>query len=396
MQRAFITGATGFIGGRLAELLHERHVPVTALVRSWSRAAGLARLGLTMKLGDIIDPDSLRSAMHGCDVVFHCAVDNRVGGDAHRRSSEDGTANVLRAALVAGVRRVVYLSSVAVHGYDPEPAAATEDAPARHTGDAYCDGKTDAEKIAREFHRGRGLPVVVLRPTIVYGPFGSWTVDTLAAVRERRMVLIDGGQGVCNSLYVDNLIEAMLAAADCADAIGEVFNISDAQPVTWRAFIEAHANALRETHFPLPEMSAAEINAARDRLRRAQRRPSTVARTMALMRNPNVRATLREIPLVDRSVELSKTVARGILPPPMRRWIRRNVLDERQPTIADARSTIVIPSEAEQRIQASRVVFSIEKARRILGYEPTIDFREGMRRTRTWIEWARLSEASAG
>lgn len=396
MRRAFITGATGFIGGRLAEVLHERRVPVTALVRSWSRAAGLARLGLTMKFGDITDPDSLRSAMKGCDVVFHCAVDNRVGGDAHKRSSDEGTANVMRAALVAGVQRVVYLSSVAVHGYHPEPAAATEDAPCCYSGDAYGDGKIDAEQTAREFHRDRGLPVIVLRPTIVYGPFGSWTIDTLAAVRERRMVLIDGGQGVCNSLYVDNLIEAMLAAAKCDDAVGEVFHISDAQPVTWRAFIEAHANALRETHLPLPEMSSDEINAARDRICRAQRRPSTVARTMALIRNPNVRATLREIPLVDRSVELSKTVARGILPPAMRRWIRRNVLDERNPATAGAGSAIVIPSEAEQQIRTSRVVFSIEKARRILGYEPAIDFEEGIRRTRTWIEWARLSEAQAG
>ena len=396
MRRAFITGATGFIGGRLAEVLHERHVPVTALVRSWSRAAGLARLGLTMKLGDITEPDSLRSAMKDCDVVFHCAVDNRVGGDAHKRSSGEGTANVMRAALESNVRRVVHLSSVAVYGYDTNAAGATEDAVCRFTGDSYCDGKIDAENAALDLHRQRDLPVVVLRPTIVYGPFGSWTVDTLAAVRERRMVLIDGGRGVCNSLYVDNLIEAMLAAAKCDDAVGKAFHISDAQPLTWRAFIEAHADGLRETHFPLPEMSADEINAGRDRLCRARRRPSTVARTMALMRSANVRATLREIPLVDRSVEVSKTVARSVLPPPMRRWIRRHMLDERSPATEDAASTMVIPSEAEQQIQTSRVAFSIAKARRILGYEPAIDFDEGMRRTRTWIEWARLSQAQTG
>ena len=114
------------------------------------------------------------------------------------------------------------------------------------------------------------------------------------------------------------------------------------------------------------------------------------------MRSANVRATLREIPLVDRSVEVSKTVARSVLPPPMRRWIRRHMLDERSPATEDAASTMVIPSEAEQQIQTSRVAFSIAKARRILGYEPAIDFDEGMRRTRTWIEWARLSQAQAG
>ncbi|MDR7518884.1 MAG: NAD-dependent epimerase/dehydratase family protein [Armatimonadota bacterium] len=69
--------------------------------------------------------------------------------------------------------------------------------------------------MALRFFKRHGLPVAILRPTIVYGPFGrSWTISTCALIREGRMVLVNGGVGICNSLYVDNLVHAMLLAAE--------------------------------------------------------------------------------------------------------------------------------------------------------------------------------------
>src|SRR5262249_208804 len=125
MKRVLITGATGFIGCRLAEILVQREVPVAALVRTWSNAARLARLPVALAAGDMLDLDSLRSAVKNCDVIIHCAVDNRAydagAAQEHRRSSQLGTANVLQAALEAHVERVVHLSSVAVYGYEAHP-----------------------------------------------------------------------------------------------------------------------------------------------------------------------------------------------------------------------------------------------------------------------------------
>src|SRR5262249_7428721 len=100
MKRVLITGATGFIGCRLAEVLVQHGVAVTGLVRTWANAARLTRLPVATVGGDLLDLDSVRAAMKGCDVVIHCAVDNRAydAGDAerHQLSSSVGTANVLR------------------------------------------------------------------------------------------------------------------------------------------------------------------------------------------------------------------------------------------------------------------------------------------------------------
>ncbi len=126
MKRILITGATGFIGGRLAEVAAQLDLQVVCLVRTWSRAARLSRLAAQMVQGDILDLESLRRALAGCDTVFHCAADNRASWDVHRRSSVQGTDSVMRAALETGARRVVHLSSIAVFGYKLRPDAATE------------------------------------------------------------------------------------------------------------------------------------------------------------------------------------------------------------------------------------------------------------------------------
>lgn len=400
MKRIFITGATGFIGGRLAEVACERNIPVVGLVRTWSHAARLARLPVRMAYGDVLDPDSLREAMKGCDVVFHCAVENRVGGQAHRRVSVEGTDNVMQAALEMGVKRVLHLSSAAVYSYRPGPDAATEEGAYRYSGDAYCDGKIDGEKVALRYCREHALPVTVLRPTIVYGPFGAYTVDTVALVQEGHMVLVDGGTGVCNSLYVDNLVEAMLLAAERDGAVGEVFHISDASPVTWKEYIEAHVRAIGDSYLPLPEMTAQEIAAAIQetaaaRTQMRNHHPSSLKRTLRLMRDPRTRQALRSIPVVERFVQAGEAMARMLLPAPTRRLLRQRLLSENTSDApsSSAQSTSPPPlSQAEVDMIATfdKVVFSIEKARRMLGYDPQIDFAEGMERTAAWIKWARL------
>lgn len=393
MRRIFITGATGFIGGRLAEIGCQLGIDIVALVRRWSRAARLARMPVGVAHGDILDLDSLRDGMKGCDVVFHCAIDSRVGRKAHRRSSIKGTANVMQAAMELGVERVVHLSSAAVYSYRPGPDAATEKGAYRYSGDVYCDGKIEAEKIALRYYREHSLPVTVLRPTIVYGPFGYHTNHTATLIRQGRMVLVDGGTGVCNSLYVDNLVEAMLLAAEHDDAVGKVFHISDASPVSWKEFIEAHALPLGDSYLPLPEMTVQEIAAARAQIRNHQ--PSSLKQTLLLIRNPLVRQALRSIPIIDRSIGVVAAIARTLLPASMIQELQQRLLWEETSSFRENNSGFKagpLPSEAEVRMFTAfeNVVFSIEKARLILGYYPKISFSEGMERTAAWIKWARL------
>ena len=395
MKRVLITGATGFIGCRLAEVACSRDLAVVGMVHKWSQAARLSRLPVQMVHGDVLDPDSLRESMNGCDVVFHCAVDNRIGGKPHRLVSVQGTANVLQLALQAGVQRVIHLSSVAVYSYQPRPDAATEAGQYRYSGDVYCDAKIDSEKTALRYGRDHGLQVVVLRPTIVYGPFGFHSELTATLVRNGRMVLVDGGSQTCNSLYVDNLVDAMLVAARHPAAPGQVFHISDADTISWKEFIEAHARAIMPSRLPLPEMTTSQLEQAWAAERQAAARMSTISKLMELARDPNVRATARSIPWLRRSVQWGRSVAHTVLPASARRASRKTVPDGHVPdksyvTPGQAATRLLSKSELGVYTTFGNMRFSTDKARRVLGFKPEIVFKEGMRRTAAWLQWAGL------
>ncbi len=391
MNKILITGATGFIGGRLAEVTCELGIPTVALVRQWSRAARLSRLPLEMAYADILDFESLRRAAKGCDTLFHCAVDFRRTGKGHRRSSVDGTRNVLQAALEAGVARVVFLSTTAVFGRTPPPGMLTEETPSPHSGAIYGDAKIDAERIALHYYQRHGLPVAILRPTIVYGPFShTWVEELAAAIRDGRMVLVNSGGGICNALYVDNLIEAMLLGARHPKAPGDVFHISDASPVTWKEFIEAVARALGDEYLPLPEMTIQQIEAARARSLHSPH--SSVRQAARLLGDPRIRGALRSIPVVARLETTARAAARTFLPEAGQRFMREAFGNWRRSLPGNAGPpaprSFLRPSLISRF--ASTTVFSIEKARRILGYEPKIDFPTGMRLTTAWMKWAGL------
>jgi nucleoside-diphosphate-sugar epimerase len=392
MKKIFITGGTGFIGCRLAEVLCERQFEVVALVRQWSRAVRLARLPVHMVQGNILDQDSLRKAMKGCDVVFHCAVDNRVEGDLHRRTSAQGTDNVMHVARELGIKRIVHLSSTAVFSYQARPEASTEEGEPQLSGDAYCDGKIESEKVALRYYQEHGVPVTVLRPTIVYGPFGDYSVSTIELIRKGRMVLVNGGWGTCNALYVDNLVEAMLLAAEKNEAVGKVFHISDANPVTWKTFIEEHANAVGSSFLPLKEQTVEEIEQERRYLK--SQIPSSFKQIRNLILDRKTLRALRSIPFLSRMESLARSMARMILPMSIRRALRRGMVPKAKlQSSASATQEFRLPlspPEVNMITAFEQVTFSIEKARNILGYNPRIDFADGMNRTKSWIQWARL------
>lgn len=172
-MRAFVTGATGFIGGRLAARLVERGFEVTALVRSPDRAGPIRDRGVTVVPGDLTEPESLRGPMRRADVVFHLAawyalgVADRTG---MYRVNVRGTESVMWEAAEAGVERIVYCSSVAALGIRPygEVADETSAHPGRF-GSTYEETKWLAHLKVHELAAG-GLPVVVVLPAAVYGP----------------------------------------------------------------------------------------------------------------------------------------------------------------------------------------------------------------------------------
>src|SRR5262245_7696606 len=240
-----VTGAGGFVGGRIVEVLHAMgREQVRAGVRRWSSAARIGRFPVDIAQCDVTDPRSAARALEGVSAVVHCAV-----GD--RGVTVEGTRNLLAAAERARVERVVFLSTVAVYG---EGAGEFDErCDVRPTGNAYGDTKIEAERICLEF-AARGLPVAILRPSLIYGPFSaSWTIEWARRLVARPWLLSEEDcQGTCNLLYVDDLVGAVLAALSRPESAGEVFNVNGPDRPTWSQYFRA-LNAAME----LPELVTA-------------------------------------------------------------------------------------------------------------------------------------------
>jgi nucleoside-diphosphate-sugar epimerase len=186
--------------------------------------------------------------MTGCDVVFHCAWGGESLEDA-RRVNVEGTRNVLETAAEAGVRRVVHLSTMAVHG-DVLPPELTEDFPMVTSGDAYGVSKAEGERVALDLGRARGVEVVALRPTLVYGPGAPyWLVGYFERVKREEVALVDGGMGLANLLFVEDLVDAMWTAAEAPGVAGTACLVSGERPVTWAEYLGHFARLCRK---PLP------------------------------------------------------------------------------------------------------------------------------------------------
>ena len=173
-RKALVTGATGFVGSAVARLLRAQGVAVRVLARPSSDRRNLAGIDAEVAEGDLTDPASLARACAGCDALFHVAADYRLWAPKPEelyQANVEGTRAILAAAQDAGVRRVVYTSSVATLGIPKDGTPGDERTPV--TVDDmighYKRSKFLAEEVARDF-AARGAPVVIVNPSTPIGP----------------------------------------------------------------------------------------------------------------------------------------------------------------------------------------------------------------------------------
>jgi len=194
-MKAFVTGATGFVGSHVARVLAEQGADLRLLVRSSSDPKNIQNLNAERVTGDLRDPNTLETAISGCDVVFHVAADYRLwirDPDQMYRSNVEGTRAILEAARKNRVRRVVYTSSVATMGFTSNGHPANEDSPValENMIGHYKRSKFMAEQVALDAGRkdigGERMDVVVVNPTTPVGeqdikptPTGRIIVDFL-------------------------------------------------------------------------------------------------------------------------------------------------------------------------------------------------------------------------
>jgi nucleoside-diphosphate-sugar epimerase len=255
-MKAFITGINGFIGSNLAERLIADGEEVSGLVRKTSDLSFLKGLKVKLFFGDLSNRTLLDEATRGVDIVYHVAGLASDWGaiELFRKVNVEGTKNLLESSLNSGVKRFVFISSTAVHGFWGFRDA-TEDSPKVATIFPYCITKAEAEDLVNRFHREKGLPTLIIRPGNVFGPKDRTTFLKMAELLEKgQMVYINGGRPLTCPTYIENLIDAILLAVRRKDTVGETFIITDGLEITWKEYTDKIAEKLgvSRPHFSIP------------------------------------------------------------------------------------------------------------------------------------------------
>ena len=323
MTKNLVTGGSGFLGSHLVQALVERGDEVRALVRPTSQAAHLESLGVELAHGDLGDVQFLKTVAQGVERVYHCAALAADWGDweTFRAVNVDGVRNLLEAALESDVHKFIHVSTTDVYGHPDYPA--DETAPYRLRGWPYGDTKIEGEQLVWDYYQRHGLPVTIVRPVNIYGPRStSFVIEIVELLEEGGMVHIGGGRKPGGLTFVTNVVDVLLRAADSKSSVGQAYNASDGLDVTWRQY-------------------------------------------------------------VDRLAEIVGVSSPRIVIPHRLAYLAGWAMEKTWGALRIKNRPLLTRMTAE--LFGTDQSFPIDKARRELGYEPEVDFDEGMRRVQAWL-----------
>jgi nucleoside-diphosphate-sugar epimerase len=304
------------------------------IVRNPDAAAWLSESGVEVVTGDMTDADSLVRAVQGVTVVVHCAA--KVGDwgpvEDYRDVNVKGLEALIDAACGNGsLKRFVHISSLGVYAARDHHGTDETEPPNREGIDGYTLTKVESEDLARDRFTAGGFPLVVLRPGFVYGPRDRTVIPRLIQrLATGGFKYLGSGEQLLNNVYIDNLVDAVFLAVSRDDVLGEVFNITDERLVTKREFI------------------------------------GTIARGAGL-------------------AEPTKSVPLGVAK------ILATAMEATWKLLGKQEAPLL--SGARIKFLGLNLDFDIGKARRELGYEPSVDFVEGMERTMSWYRESTASDA---
>jgi nucleoside-diphosphate-sugar epimerase len=346
-----ITGANGFIGARVVELLTALEAPPR--LRLLSRRPLKGREHIVV---DISDPIRVRAALNGCDALVHCAF------DFTDMAANIRIASVLADACVAGGTRLVHVSTAAVH--EPFPDGDLDETRMPGSGGSeYKHVKLEIENNLVARVRNDNLDLVILQPTVVYGPAGrAWTDSPVRELLTGTVVLPDEGHGLCNAVYIDDVCQAVIAALTASLPSGERILVSGPAPVTWRAFYSAYQNMLR---LDALRFQPADSHAATRHSVAENDGDAIVSREPGRSAAKRLKAVVSRVLGGQTVTRLNVSVS----------FLKSLVLG----------GTVHTAVGSKRALFRSRCHIRIDKAQRLLGFEPRFDLTDGMRETAPYI-----------
>ena len=385
-HKILVVGASGFLGTRLTEKLAiDFGLRVRATFHTPAKAIRLARLPVELIECDLLERDQVMRAVDGCDVIINCAVgkvrspkDKEIAMKVYR----DGTRNLLDAAEENGVSKFIHISTAAVFGFGQKTDIVNESShfKSEHSRTFYERGKISQEMIVMGY--ANSIPTIVLRPTLIYGPFSEeWAINIIERLVEHEVMLVEN-RGIANLVYVDDVIDAIHLAIDNDEASGKAFIINnDEETISWKDYVLPFSNRTRASpnimqpgnlgilHLKkLVALCTDSAKACRDNIRSRE----------ALM-------VLARIPIV---VVVGSKLVRGA----RRKDIERSFASS-ESSSANMRKILTqygtISSALYENLTCS-TVFSAALAKSTLGWKPKTKFTDGIKRTLIWAEWAGL------
>jgi nucleoside-diphosphate-sugar epimerase len=330
-----VTGAAGFLGGHVAELLLAEGEPTAVLLRPGEDLGPLTGTPAEPRWSDIADGAAMAAALDGVKVVINCAARTGPWGPVaeYAHSNVAGLRTLVSAAMAAGVRRVVHVSSITVHGNDVH-GRADEDSPMRGAPNPYSRSKVAGERALDRMIREQGAPVTIVRPGWIYGPRSTHSFARFAhAIEGQRMIMIGAGDNRIPLVYVTDVARGVLAAASTDRAEGRTYLLVSDEPVTQRDYLYAIAD---------------QLGAPRPR----RRIPYRVALALGW------------------AGEMTGHAARMKQPPPLTRYGVQLIGGENR--------------------------FDISRARAELGFAPQVAMRDGVRMAAAWYRSDHTSPAAVG
>jgi nucleoside-diphosphate-sugar epimerase len=337
--KVLVTGAAGFLGGHLVDMLVERGDEVRAMVRPVEDASHLRSLdGVEIVYGDLTDAESLKRAVQGVQRVYNVGAKTGPWGpeDVYRAVNVRGLADLIHAAMDAGVQRIVHTSSITVYGHHLR-GIVTEDHPYHAEDNPYSRTKITGEKMIANLVKDSGAPVVIVRPGWIYGPRDNASFARFVSLVESgKFFLFGSGKNIVPIVYVRDVAQGLIKAGDAGDeVIGQAYTLADDRRVTQEEYFNTIADALHVPHI-------------------TRRVPFTL------------------LYVAGRTAELvwQALGRRNAAPPPVTTY------------------GITLAGGDQQ--------FSIDKARRELGYEPEFDVKRGVAEGVRWyLDAKKSSQGSA-